>query len=136
MADQKAVSRLTKSEALEELETLGAEVDFESEWDESTPVKDLRALVKEGREVLAEVEDEDEDLDEGEEANEEEEVDDEEEIEEDDSDEVAAGCHVFDARGNFVRAYTPERHGKAYAKLAKQFCAKSGREGYTVKTVK
>lgn len=51
---QKPVSKLTKDEALKELEVLGEEIDFEEEYNENTPVKDLRELVKQGRELLAE----------------------------------------------------------------------------------
>ena len=94
---EKAVSKMTVDECLKELKTLAEDVDFgKRKFTKKTSLKDLRAAVKEGREILAEAEDEevDEEVDadaseEDTDAEEEEESDDadDEEAEEDDSDE-------------------------------------------------
>ena len=56
-----ALSKLTKEEALAELETLKEKVDYEdTTWDENTSVTELRQLVREGREALEDEEDEEE----------------------------------------------------------------------------
>lgn len=45
--------KLTKTEALAELEILSKDVEFETEYDSETPVAKLRALVQEGRDALS-----------------------------------------------------------------------------------
>lgn len=48
----KAPSKLSAKECLDELAILGKDVEFDRNWDENTPVAELRALVKEGREAM------------------------------------------------------------------------------------
>ena len=40
---------------------------------------------------------------------------------------------VYNQYNNFVREYSEEVHGKDYEKLAEQFLAKKGREGFIIK---
>lgn len=52
MAELKAISKLNKADCLAELEELSKTVEYEEgEFDENTPVAELRKLVKEGREA-------------------------------------------------------------------------------------
>lgn len=144
MAEVKDPKKLTKDECLAELETLGETVEFEEEFSAKSPLKTLQRLVKEGRAAVAEAEDED-DEDESDEEDESEDEDEEEDEETDEDDEEAEvvesgpkgkGAHVFKADGTFVRSFTPRKHGKNFAAVAKTFVEKEGREGYRVKVTK
>lgn len=56
----KIPSKLTKAEALAELEILSVDIDFGDCYDDKTPLAELRQLVKEGREVNADDDEDDE----------------------------------------------------------------------------
>lgn len=130
MAKVIPVKELTVKQALKELEVLSESVDFDTEFDEDTPVKKLRELVKEGREAVENAE-EDEDEDEKLGGEDDDEVDLEEE-----ATPKGKGVNVYDKNGKHVRTYTEKEHGKGFRAIAKQFLEKSGREGYTLKEAK
>lgn len=138
----KPASRLNKEEALEELGALAEVVDFEEEFSEESKLVDLRRLVAEGREAAVESDDEDESDEESDEADDEEvdDVDDDEEetpvVVSESAAPKGTGVHVYDKNGKYIRTYSPKVHGKDYAKLAKQFVSKKGREGYKTREVK
>lgn len=147
MADEiKKVSALTKEEALVELAVLAESVEFDEEWGEDSKLADLKRLVKEGREALAEESEEDEeDADESDEDSEDDgETDEDEEGDEDNERSVSVtesgpkgkGIHVFNQHGKYVRTYSAKVHGKDYAKLAEEFLGKQGREKFGSKEVK
>lgn len=50
----KAVGKMTAEECLAELKELAKEVEFDTKFTKKTPLKELRALVQEGRDALAE----------------------------------------------------------------------------------
>jgi uncharacterized membrane protein len=142
-AKKKPALRLTKAEALAELAVLSETVEFDQEYSEETKLDVLRELVRDGREAAAEP-------DAPELGGEEPEADEEEEKADVDDDEEATpapavtaseapkgpGAHVFDGNGRYVRTYTPKLHGKDFAKVAKQFCAKKGREKFQIRVAK
>ena len=127
-----AISKLTADEALAELAVLVEEgVEYEEEYNEKTPVKDLRRLVKEGREALA---GDDEATAEGDEEDADEEGDDEAEEEEDEDDTVKGdSVQILDKNNRVLRTYSKRVHGKEFVSLAKEFLSKAGRDGFTMK---
>lgn len=136
MAKEKDVAKLSKEDALAELEVLAEKVEFDEEYSEKTSLKDLRRLVKEGRAALAEAEDEDEESLGGDDDSEEEDADEDDDVDLEESGPKGKGVHVYDKNGKHVRTYTAKEHGKEYRALAKQFIEKPGREGYSTKETK
>lgn len=130
MSKEKAVSKMNAEECLKELAAQEKEgVEFDLEYTEKTPVKELRKLVAEGRRALAEgAEDEEESLGGADEGSDEEQGDESDESdEEEDGDApapaVTAGKEpmlTVILKDGRARTYSMRTHGKHWQTLAKQ----------------